>query len=649
MTTPPNEGLLTPSDIAELAGVSRAAVSNWRKRMSDFPAPTGGSAIKPLFNESEIEAWLRTHPEKRKRSVTVGPISKKLEARLWGIANHFRGRVDVHEFGALCLQTAIDLAEGRPSLASSIENQQLVDQLRNALEGIPRKYLPDAIDGILERNSRTMGKSSGENGFIGSRTSKLLASLASDMRGGTLYDPACGIGVALLEALDLGSRPNRVVGHEVNAAALGIARSRAVLRGMDLELSVADVLNGDPDPQLSADVIIAEPPFGQRADNALTKLDPRLRFGIPPRSSSDTFWLQHVAAHLAPGGIGYVLTSPVVLFRRGAEAEIRRNLLLGGWVRAVVGLPRKMLPQTAIAPVLWVIGSPERSSSSEVLLIDASNIESPEDDVAKWLISETSLANVPHAFVPVDELATGNADLTPTRWIQRGDVDADQLVADFHRAKLELLTVSAKLPTAVQNLEPPVIAQQVPVLTIAELIGAGAIELKVSRPTQHESPDFEDRHVHARDIRNRTLATVGGLPAVTETALLTQPDDVLLTTFDRVYAVVDTDGGHVPTGFVARIRVCDRTKLDPQYLAEVLAGEWNLRLATGAAVQRIPVREIEIPVPSLADQQAIHLTISRAREAKQFAEQASEASESLVNTVLNSVRHGVSLAESNPR
>ena len=38
--------LVAPSDIAEMAGVSRAAVSNWRKRNDDFPDPVGGTPAK---------------------------------------------------------------------------------------------------------------------------------------------------------------------------------------------------------------------------------------------------------------------------------------------------------------------------------------------------------------------------------------------------------------------------------------------------------------------------------------------------------------------------------------------------------------------------------------------------------------------------
>lgn len=647
MTTPTHEGLLAPSDIADLAGVSRAAVSNWRKRMSDFPEPAGGNASKPLFAASDIAAWLATHPEKRK-SDAAGHRAKAWESRLWGVANLFRGRVAVHEFGELFLQTAVDLAEGRPSYPSQHVDQRSVDELRYALESIPREELPAAIDGLLERTSRALGKAAGENGFVGSRTSTLLASLASDIRGGTLYDPACGIGVALLQALDMGSRPDLVVGHEINPAAAEIARGRAALRGVDLKLRVADVLDGDPDPDLRADVIIAEPPYGLRVDREITMLDPRLRFGIPPRSSGDSFWLQHVAAHLAPGGVGYVLTSPGMLFRSGAEAGIRRNLLLGGFVRAVVALTGRMLPQTSIAPVLWVLGAPDPSSRGEVLLIDASKVEAPEDEVAEWLVNEAWLVNVPHERVSIDELATGNSDLSPARWILPNDIDSTQIVADFDRARAQLLNASTTLPSAVTHMEPPLVAGEPPVLTVAELVEAGAIEVSPARRPRPGSPDFEDRRVDASAVRTRELVPIAGLPPLDAKGLLTEPNDVLLTTVDRVRAMVDQEGGHFPVGSISRIRILDHTKLDPYYLADVLAGEWNLRFATGTAIQRVPVREIEIPIPMLEDQRAIHETIRKAREARQIAKQASEAADRMATAILNAVRHGVSLTSATP-
>ncbi|WP_328555122.1 N-6 DNA methylase [Streptomyces sp. NBC_00358] len=50
---------VTAAGIARLAGVGRAAVSNWRRRHADFPKPVGGTEASPSFALAEVEAWLR--------------------------------------------------------------------------------------------------------------------------------------------------------------------------------------------------------------------------------------------------------------------------------------------------------------------------------------------------------------------------------------------------------------------------------------------------------------------------------------------------------------------------------------------------------------------------------------------------------------
>ncbi|KFG75121.1 N-6 DNA methylase [Streptomyces mutabilis] len=52
---------VTAAGIARLAGVGRAAVSNWRRRHADFPKPVGGTETSPSFALAEVEGWLRTH------------------------------------------------------------------------------------------------------------------------------------------------------------------------------------------------------------------------------------------------------------------------------------------------------------------------------------------------------------------------------------------------------------------------------------------------------------------------------------------------------------------------------------------------------------------------------------------------------------
>ena len=49
---------MTAAAIARLAGVGRAAVSNWRKRYPEFPQPVGGSPNSPTFRPGEVVGWL---------------------------------------------------------------------------------------------------------------------------------------------------------------------------------------------------------------------------------------------------------------------------------------------------------------------------------------------------------------------------------------------------------------------------------------------------------------------------------------------------------------------------------------------------------------------------------------------------------------
>ena len=50
---------VTAAGIARLAGVGRAAVSNWRRRHADFPKPVGGTETSPSFALTDVEHWLR--------------------------------------------------------------------------------------------------------------------------------------------------------------------------------------------------------------------------------------------------------------------------------------------------------------------------------------------------------------------------------------------------------------------------------------------------------------------------------------------------------------------------------------------------------------------------------------------------------------
>lgn len=52
---------VTLAEIARIAGVGRAAVSNWRRRHDTFPERIGGTDASPQFSLAEAEGWLRAN------------------------------------------------------------------------------------------------------------------------------------------------------------------------------------------------------------------------------------------------------------------------------------------------------------------------------------------------------------------------------------------------------------------------------------------------------------------------------------------------------------------------------------------------------------------------------------------------------------
>ncbi|MEV7504583.1 N-6 DNA methylase [Streptomyces sp. NPDC093018] len=70
---------VTAAGIARLAGVGRAAVSNWRRRHADFPKPVGGTETSPSFALAEVETWLR-----KQGKLAEVPLREKVWQQLAG-------------------------------------------------------------------------------------------------------------------------------------------------------------------------------------------------------------------------------------------------------------------------------------------------------------------------------------------------------------------------------------------------------------------------------------------------------------------------------------------------------------------------------------------------------------------------------------
>lgn len=405
-------------EIAEIAKVSRPAVSNWRKRYDDFPEPRVQSDSGVLFDLRAIEEWLLArgkidHPIPH--GTLVWRVAEALRASWPGETLFESTSSMLFEFTSswLCYLEACARAadsgtlfdhsnvgvkvptEHRWSTVRESSNAALAKRLRTAAKAIeaanPRlaelldhlapEPFPDpllvrsfaaeleaAADDITPRfalfeeaqqNVVEVARASGE-WTTPDELSHLVAELVGEVEpGATIVDPACGTGGLLLMAAVRDQAPDssaRFVGADINQAAARYARARFFLYGIDAEIERLDSLRRDPSEWPAADVVLCDPPYGlSNWGDADLYRSSRWAFGSPPPSSADLAWVQLALSMLKPEGRAAVVLPPGSCFRSGREATIREALVRAGVIEAVVHLPPRLRRNTSIPLTIWLL------------------------------------------------------------------------------------------------------------------------------------------------------------------------------------------------------------------------------------------------------------------------------------------------------
>ena len=169
----------------------------------------------------------------------------------------------------------------------------------------------DAYEYLIKKFADLSKKNAGE--FYTPRTIvKLLVMLMSPQAGETVYDPACGTGGMLIEAIRYMNNDQltygKIYGQEKNLSTSAIARMNLFLHGArDFKVTQGDTLrspNYINNGQLQTfDCVIANPPFGLKnwgADAFETDIYGRNIWGCPSDSNADYAWLQHMIKSMNP-------------------------------------------------------------------------------------------------------------------------------------------------------------------------------------------------------------------------------------------------------------------------------------------------------------------------------------------------------------
>ncbi|GAA0638196.1 N-6 DNA methylase [Streptomyces thermocarboxydovorans] len=661
---------VTAAGIARLAGVGRAAVSNWRRRHADFPQPVGGTETSPSFALAEVEDWLRRHGklaevplrERVWQQLTghpEGPITALLHAGCVLLLIHERPTVWLKlaagsdEQLAEALPGALARELTRPAAPQDLTAGQLrpsVPLLRGAAELAAELGARQTFEFLLGRH---LDANPRQYTLTPAELAALMADLAGPAR--TVLDPACGTG-ALLRALT--PRPGQELYAQDSAPELAAltALRLALHTRTPVHAAAGDTLRADAHPELRADAVLCHPPFNERNwGHDELAYDPRWEYGFPARTESELAWVQHALARLKDGGTAVLLMPPAVASRRSGR-RIRADLLRRGALRAVLALPLGAAPPYNLPLHLWLLRRPGQvPAQPELLLADAGRFAGEGRGGPDWQGVRETLLDAWRTFeragrlderpglarsVPVIDLLDDDVDLAPARHLPPpAAADGPARLAEVRERLDETLRLTARLTPPPVTPAPSAEAPRRPLTTVGELARGGALVMRTGGSGGRERVPVLTDH----DVLYGTEPS-GTLPESDEEAVLTEPGDVVVPVLGggSVARVVDEATAGAALGRNLVLLRPDPDALDPWFLAGFLRGTANNRQASSYAstATRLDVRRLQLPRLPLEEQRRYGARFRALDEFERALRTAGRLGEQLVRGMYDGLTDG---------
>lgn len=273
----------------------------------------------------------------------------------------------------------------------------------------------DAYEFLIKKFADLSKKNAGE--FYTPRSIvKLLVNLLNPKPGDEVYDPACGTGGMLIEAIHHINNDRltygRIYGQEKNLATSAIARMNLFLHGAkDFKVVQGDTLR---QPKFlkagkvkTFDCVIANPPFSLDkwgSDQFASDSYGRNIWGSPSDSCADFAWLQHMIVSMdAKTGRCAVVLPQGVLFRGGKEGSMREELIKSDLLECVITLASGVFYSTGVsACILLLNNNKQKGHVGRVCLIDGTKICTPKR--AQVIMTEDNINEIYNLYLGYDDV-----------------------------------------------------------------------------------------------------------------------------------------------------------------------------------------------------------------------------------------------------
>ena len=296
-----------------------------------------------------------------------------------------------------------------------------------------------------------------------------LASIGLD-EAKTVGDCTCGSASMLLDIrkhLKTG-RVGHFYGQENNPTTYNLARMNMLMHGIDYQnfsLYKGDTLTNDMyGENLKLTVQVCNPPYSLKWDSNNKYLDDPRYSGVgrlAPKSYADLAFVQHMVYHMDENdGRVAVLLPHGVLFRSGAEEDIRKHLIEGlNRIDAIIGLPANLFHGTNIPVIVLVLKSKRNGNSGNILFIDASKEflpgknqnEMTNEHIQKIIdayVARKDIDKFAHVAT-LDEIRSNGYNLNIPRYV---DTFEEEEQIDIQAVRAELADITAKKQEAIDKV-----------------------------------------------------------------------------------------------------------------------------------------------------------------------------------------------------
>lgn len=246
---------------------------------------------------------------------------------------------------------------------------------------------PDLLGAAYEYMIKNFADSAGKKGgefYTPSAVVQLMVRLIKPQEGMEIYDPCVGSGGMLIHSKqyveEQGQESSNLAlyGQDDAASVWAICKMNMIMHDVqDAHIEHGDTLekphwtNGADTKQFHR--VIANPPFSQNYKRSSEMIaQNRFCYGWAPESGkkADLMFVQHMIASTNPDGMMITVMPHGVLFRGGAEKEIRTGILKDDIIEAFISLPPDLFYGTGIPACLIVINKAKKKDG-KLLIINA--------------------------------------------------------------------------------------------------------------------------------------------------------------------------------------------------------------------------------------------------------------------------------------